>query len=35
MRFESQADFDAYSASPATKRPPYDSATFIGREMIS
>jgi hypothetical protein len=31
--FKSQADFDAYSASPATKRLREDGATFIGREI--
>ena len=33
MRFKSQADFDAYSTSPATKRLRDDGATFIGREI--
>jgi len=31
--FKSQADFDAYSTSPATKRLRDDGATFIGREI--
>jgi len=31
--FKSQADFDAYSNSPATKRLRDDGATFIGREI--
>src|SRR2546421_7255980 len=31
--FRSQADFEAYSTSPATKRLRYDGATFIGREI--
>ena len=31
--FRSQADFDAYSNSPATKRLRDDGATFIGREI--
>jgi len=31
--FKSQADFDAYQASPATKRLRDDGATFIGREI--
>ncbi|MGZ6371726.1 MAG: EthD domain-containing protein [Bdellovibrionota bacterium] len=31
--FKSQADFDAYSSSPATKRLRDDGATFIGREI--
>ena len=33
MWFKSQADFDAYSTSPATKRLRDDGATFIGREI--
>ncbi|HEV2199971.1 MAG TPA: EthD domain-containing protein [Bryobacteraceae bacterium] len=33
MWFRSQADFDAYSNSPATKRLRDDGATFIGREI--
>jgi uncharacterized protein (TIGR02118 family) len=33
MWFKSQADFDAYQASPATKRLRDDGATFIGREI--
>jgi uncharacterized protein (TIGR02118 family) len=33
MWFKSQADFDAYSNSPATKRLRDDGATFIGREI--
>jgi uncharacterized protein (TIGR02118 family) len=33
MWFESQAGFDAYSTSPATKRLRDDGATFIGREI--
>ena len=33
MWFKSQPDFDAYSASPATKRLRDDGATFIGREI--
>ena len=33
MGFKSQADFDAYSTSPATKRLRDDGATFIGREI--
>src|SRR5438132_13824569 len=31
--FKSQADFDAYSNSPATRRLRDDGATFIGREI--
>ena len=31
--FKNQADFDAYQASPATKRLRDDGATFIGREI--
>jgi len=31
--FKSQADFDAYSTSPATKRLRDDGATFVGREI--
>jgi len=31
--FKSQADFDAYSTSPATRRLRDDGATFIGREI--
>lgn len=31
--FKTQADFDAYSVSPATKRLRDDGATFIGREI--
>jgi uncharacterized protein (TIGR02118 family) len=31
--FKSQADFDAYSTSPATNRLREDGATFIGREI--
>jgi uncharacterized protein (TIGR02118 family) len=31
--FKTQADFDAYSASPATRRLREDGATFIGREI--
>jgi len=31
--FRSQADFEAYSNSPATKRLRDDGATFIGREI--
>ena len=31
--FKSQADFDAYATSPATKRLRDDGATFIGREI--
>ena len=31
--FKNQADFDAYSTSPATKRLRDDGATFIGREI--
>ena len=31
--FKSQADFDAYSTSPATQRLRDDGATFIGREI--
>src|SRR5207244_13087000 len=31
--FKSQADFDAYSNSPATRRPPGDLLTFIGRAI--
>src|SRR6266566_8970628 len=31
--FKSQADFEAYSNSPATKRLRDDGATFIGREI--
>src|SRR5262249_26749650 len=33
MWFKSQADFEAYSTSPATKRLRDDGATFIGREI--
>lgn len=33
MWFKSQADFNAYSTSPATKRLRDDGATFIGREI--
>ena len=33
MWFKSQAAFDAYSTSPATKRLRDDGATFIGREI--
>jgi hypothetical protein len=33
MRFESQADLDVHSTSPATKRLHDDGATFIGREI--
>jgi uncharacterized protein (TIGR02118 family) len=33
MWFKSQADFDAYSTSPGTKRLRDDGATFIGREI--
>jgi hypothetical protein len=31
--FKSQADFDAYSTSPATMRLRDEGATFIGREI--
>src|SRR5579864_4415016 len=31
--FKNQADFEAYQASPATKRLRDDGATFIGREI--
>jgi uncharacterized protein (TIGR02118 family) len=31
--FKTQADFDAYSVSPATKRLRDDGSTFIGREI--
>ena len=31
--FKTQADYEAYSASPATKRLRDDGATFIGREI--
>jgi uncharacterized protein (TIGR02118 family) len=31
--FKNQADYDAYQASPATKRLRDDGATFIGREI--
>src|SRR5215470_9944069 len=33
MWFKSQAEFEAYSTSPATKRLRHDGATFIGREI--
>jgi uncharacterized protein (TIGR02118 family) len=33
MWFKSQADFEAYSTSPATKRLRDDGATFIGRQI--
>jgi len=33
MWFKSEADFNAYSTSPATKRLRDDGATFIGREI--
>jgi hypothetical protein len=33
MRFKSQADFDAHSTSPATKRLRDDRATSSGREV--
>jgi uncharacterized protein (TIGR02118 family) len=33
MWFKSQAEFEAYSTSPATKRLRDDGATFIGREI--
>ena len=32
--FKSQADFEAYSNSPATKRMREDGATIIGRELV-